>query len=289
MIVTMSCIAALSNHSQFYSFKKRLVAKVTNKQKLVLSKFKLPETKTRLGELTVIRPILISANNSGIIISIKDGVAIVFGLRGGLASEMIYTSSSLYPNGMILNLHNAYVSVVIFGNLKYKYGTRVFRTKRLMSIPVSIKLFGRVIDSLGSTVDGGARIGSKLFKKVDTKALGIISRQSVSEPMLTGIISIDAMTPIGCGQRELIIGDRQTGKTSVGIDAILNQLKFGYLFCIYVAIGQKKGSVAKIVDFFFKGELAKRAKRSLIVISSSSSEAATLQFLAPYTGCTIGE
>lgn len=266
-----------------------MVVKAQPKQKFVLSKFKLAEAKIRLDNLTVIRPTLTSAHNSGIIISIKDGVAIVFGLRGGLSSEMIYTNSSLYPNGMILNLHKSYVSVVIFGNLKYKYGTRVFRTKRLMSIPVSIKLFGRVIDSLGATVDGGTRIGSKLFKKVDTKALGIISRQSVSEPMLTGIISIDAMTPIGCGQRELIIGDRQTGKTSVGIDAILNQLKFGYLFCIYVAIGQKKGSIAKIVDFFFKGELSNKAKRSLIVISSSSSEAATLQYLAPYTGCTIGE
>jgi len=254
------------------------------KKDLILKKFKLG-----FGKFMVIKPILASVNISGVITSIKDGVAIVYGLRSGLASEMIYTSTSTYPNGMILNLHKSFVSVVIFGNLRYKYGTRVFRTKRLMSIPVSMKLFGRVIDSLGSTVDGGLKIGSKVFKKVDTKAIGIIQRQSVSEPMLTGLISIDAMTPIGCGQRELIIGDRQTGKTSVAIDSILNQLKYGFLFCIYVAIGQKKGSVAKIVDFFFKGRVSKKAKRSLIVISSSSSEAATLQFLAPYTGCTIGE
>jgi F0F1-type ATP synthase alpha subunit len=220
------------------SFGRRLWArdkdkgKRKNKRKnLLLQKFKL-----KLGKLTVIKPILSSVNISGVITSIKDGVAIVYGLRTGLSSEMIYTSSSTYPNGMILNLHKSFVSVVIFGNLRYKYGTRVYRTKRLMSIPVSIKLFGRVIDSLGSTVDGGLKIGSKVFKKVDTKAIGIIQRQSVSEPMLTGLISIDAMTPIGCGQRELIIGDRQTGKTSVAIDAILNQLKYGFLFCIYVSI-----------------------------------------------------
>jgi len=230
-----------------------------------------------------------SGHNSGKITSIKDGVATVYGLRDGLSSEMIYTVGSSYPNGMILNLHKNYVSIVVFGNFKYKYGTLVFRTKRLMSVPVGVKLFGRVLDSLGSPIDGGAKICSKVFRKVDTKAIGIIKRQSVSEPMLTGLISIDAMTPIGCGQRELIIGDRQTGKTSVGIDAIINQLKYGKLFCIYVAIGQKKGSVAKIVDFFFKGNLKKKASRGLIVISSSSSEAATLQFLAPYTGCTMGE
>jgi len=230
-----------------------------------------------------------SMDMTGLITSVKDGVAIVYGLRSGLASEMIYTKSAAYPNGMILNLHKNYVSVMIFGNLKFKYGTRVYRTHRLMSVPVSTELFGRVIDSLGATVDGGKVIRSKLFKKVDTKALGIIARQSVGEPMLTGIISIDAMTPIGCGQRELIIGDRQTGKTSVAMDAILNQLKYGFLFCVYVAIGQKKGSIAKIVDFFYKGKYANKAQRALIVVSSSSSEAATLQFLAPYTGCTIGE
>jgi F-type H+-transporting ATPase subunit alpha len=158
-----------------------------------------------------------------------------------------------------------------------------------MSVPVSSSLFGRVIDSLGGVIDGGKSIRSKVFRKVDTKALGIIDRQSVSEPMLTGIISIDAMTPIGCGQRELIIGDRQTGKTSVALDSILNQIKYGFLFCIYVGIGQKKGSIAKTVDFFFNGSYSNKARRSLIVVCSSASEAATLQFLAPYTGCTIGE
>lgn len=253
------------------------------------NKLKLAIFKLEFKRANKVKIALRSGASTGLITSIKDGVAIVYGLKNGLSSEMIYTSSSSAPNGMILNLHKGYVSVVIFGNQKYKYGTRVFRTKRLMSVPVSTSLFGRVLDALGSPIDGGKKIGGKLFKKVDTKAIGIINRQSVFEPMLTGLVSIDAMTPIGCGQRELIIGDRQTGKTSVAVDAIINQLKYGKLFCIYVAIGQKKGSIAKIVDFFFKGALSKKANRALIVISSSSAEAAILQFLAPYTGCTIGE
>jgi len=253
------------------------------------NKYKLTKFKLRAKKSHKIKILLSTGGNSGVITSIKDGVAIIYGLKNSLAGEMIYTSHASVSSGMILNLHKGYVSVVIFGNLKYKYGTKVFRTKKLMSIPISIRLFGRVLDALGATIDGGVTLKSKVFKKVDTKAIGIISRQSVSEPMLTGLVSIDAMTPIGCGQRELIIGDRQTGKSSVAIDSILNQLKYGHLFCIYVAIGQKKGSIAKIVDFFFKGKLKRKANRSLIVISSSSSEAATLQFLAPYTGCTIGE
>jgi len=205
---------------------------------------------------------------------------------------MIYTQHPKKPNGMILNLYKSYASIVVFsgGRFKYKYGVKVYRTCRLMSIPISLSLFGRVIDALGSIIDGGKLIKSKIFRKVDIKAIGIIDRQPVSEPMLTGLVAIDAMTPIGCGQRELIIGDRQTGKTSLALDAILNQIKYGFLFCIYVAIGQKKGSIAKTVDFFFNhSTLSEKAKRSMIVVSSSSSEAATLQFLAPYTGCTIGE
>jgi len=239
--------------------------------------------------LSQIKLKVLKVDNTGIIVSIKDGVAVVFGLRRGSAGEMVYTKHANKPEGMILNLHKAFVSIVLFGVSEYKYGTRVFRTSKLMSIPVSTGLFGRVVDALGAIVDGGPLLRSKLFRKVDTKASGIIARQSVCEPMLTGIIAIDAMTPIGCGQRELIIGDRQTGKTSIAVDAILNQLKYGFLYCIYVAIGQKKGSIAKIVDFFLGGSLYKKASKALIIVTSSSSEAATLQFLAPYTGCTIGE
>ena len=119
----------------------------------------------------------------------------MYGLQKGGAGEMVYTNSVRNPNGMLLNLHRYYASLVIFGNVQYKYGTRVYRTRRLMGIPVSLKLFGRVIDSLGSIIDGGKSVRSKLFKKVDTKAIGIIDRQSVYEPMLTGLISVDAMTP----------------------------------------------------------------------------------------------
>lgn len=154
-----------------------------------------------------------------------------------------------------------------------------------MNIPLSLKLFGRVIDALGNTIDGGKKIVSAITRKVDTKAVGIIPRQSVREPMQTGISSIDAITPIGCGQRELIIGDRQTGKTTIAVDTILNQKVNGHLYCIYVAVGQKKSTVAQIVTFFKKlGALS-----NVIIVSATSADPATLQFLAPYAGCAIGE
>jgi F-type H+-transporting ATPase subunit alpha len=154
-----------------------------------------------------------------------------------------------------------------------------------MNIPLSLKLFGRVIDALGNTIDGGKKIVAAITRKVDTKAVGIIPRQSVREPMQTGISSIDAITPIGCGQRELIIGDRQTGKTTIAVDTILNQKLNGHLYCIYVAVGQKKSTVAQIVTFFKKlGALS-----NVIIVSATSADPATLQFLAPYAGCAIGE
>jgi len=154
-----------------------------------------------------------------------------------------------------------------------------------MNIPLSLKLFGRVIDALGNTIDAGPKVISTLTRRVDTKAVGIIPRQSVREPMQTGVNCIDAITPVGCGQRELIIGDRQTGKTTLAIDTILSQNKYGYLYCIYVAVGQKKSTIAQIVQFLKKaGSLS-----NTIIVSATSSEPATLQFLAPYSGCTIGE
>jgi len=144
-------------------------------------------------------------------------------------------------DGMALSLEGNIVGVVIFGNEKdLQQDSLVYRTSDIMSIPLTIKLFGRVIDSLGYTVDGGPSLKTNIIRQVDTKAVGIIPRQSVNEPMQTGIKSVDSMTPIGCGQRELIIGDRQTGKTSIAIDTILNQNQNGHLYCIYIAIGQKK-------------------------------------------------
>jgi proton translocating ATP synthase F1 alpha subunit len=188
--------------------------------------------------------------------------------------------------GMVLSLEHNTTSVVIFGNDTYlKQGDRVFRSFLSMNIPLSLKLFGRVIDALGNTIDGGRKIFSPITRKVDTKAVGIIPRQSVREPMQTGINAIDAITPIGCGQRELIIGDRQTGKTTIAVDTILNQKKNGHLYCIYVAVGQKKSTIAQIVTFFKKVG----AMSNVIIVSATSSEPATLQFLAPYSGCAIGE
>jgi proton translocating ATP synthase F1 alpha subunit len=225
------------------------------------------------------------ALDTGKIISVKDGVARVNGLFGVLSGEMVHLGLSKIQ-GMVLSLEHNTVSVVIFGNdTLLKQGDLVYRTFVIMNIPLSVKLFGRVIDALGNTIDAGPKVVSSLKRKVDTKAIGIIPRQSVREPMQTGIKAIDSITPVGCGQRELIIGDRQTGKTTIAVDTILSQKKFGHLYCIYVAIGQKKSTIAQIVNFLKKSG----AIDSTIIVSATSSEPATLQFLAPYSGCTLGE
>jgi proton translocating ATP synthase F1 alpha subunit len=225
------------------------------------------------------------ALDTGKIISVKDGVARVNGLFGVLSGEMVQLGISKLQ-GMVLSLEHNTVSVVIFGNdTLLKQGDLVYRTFVIMNIPLSLKLFGRVIDALGNTIDAGPKVVSSLTRKVDTKAIGIIPRQSVCEPMQTGVNAIDAITPVGCGQRELIIGDRQTGKTTIAVDTILSQKQYGYLYCIYVAVGQKKSTVAQIVQFLKKaGSLG-----NTIIVSATSSEPATLQFLAPYSGCTLGE
>lgn len=187
---------------------------------------------------------------------------------------------------MVLSLEHTNVGVVVFGNdREICQGAFVVKTNSIMSIPLGIGLFGRVIDGLGNIIDGGSAISFINERRVDTKAVGIIPRKSVREPMQTGIKSIDSITPIGCGQRELIIGDRATGKTTIATDTILNQKKHGFLYCIYVAIGQKKSTVAQIVQFLKKMD----ALGNTIVVSATSSEPATLQFLAPYSGCSLGE
>jgi proton translocating ATP synthase F1 alpha subunit len=225
------------------------------------------------------------ALDTGTIISVKDGVARVNGLFGVLSGEMVQLGIEKVQ-GMVLSLEHNTVSVVIFGNdTELKQGDLVYRTFVIMNIPLSVKLFGRVIDALGNTIDAGPKVTSSLTRKVDTKAIGIIPRQSVREPMQTGVKAIDSITPVGCGQRELIIGDRQTGKTTIAVDTILSQKKFGHLYCIYVAIGQKKSTIAQIVNFLKKAG----AIDSTIIVSATSSEPATLQFLAPYSGCTLGE
>jgi proton translocating ATP synthase F1 alpha subunit len=219
------------------------------------------------------------------VISVSDGVAKVSGLMGVKSGERVKLGEAMI-DGMALSLEGNVVGVVIFGNEKdLEQDSLVYRTFDIMSIPLTTDLFGRVIDSLGYTIDGGKKLSTKVIRQVDTKAVGIIPRQSVNEPMQTGIRAIDSMTPVGCGQRELIIGDRQTGKTTICIDTILNQKKNGHLYSIYVAIGQKKSTIARIVETLKQ----KDAFQNTVVISASSSDPATLQYLAPYSGCAIGE
>lgn len=223
--------------------------------------------------------------DGGRILSVKDGVAKISGLLGVRAGEMVTLGLGRLP-GMILSLEHNSVNAVIFGNDRdLTQGDLAFRSFVIMSIPLSIELFGRVIDSLGNVIDGGKKITAVIQRKVDTKAVGIIPRQSVRQPLQTGILSVDSITPIGCGQRELIIGDRQTGKTTIAIDTILNQKKNGHLYCIFVAVGQKKSTVVQLVEFLKKSD----AFSNTIVVAATSSDPATLQFLAPYSGCTIGE
>jgi len=229
----------------------------------------------------------------GEILAIKDGVIAVAGLDRVKSGEMVNISSKksgskdIY-SGMVLTLAKKYVSVVIFCNDRVlSQGDTVFRrpTKDLMSISISTELFGRSVDALGNVVDGGKKIFRSFEKKVDAKVIGIIPRGPVRRPMQTGVLAVDSLTPIGCGQRELIIGDRQTGKTTLAVDTILNQAKFGYLFCIYVAIGQKKSTVAQIIESFKIEKILKKT----IIMTAAASDPASLQFLAPYSGCTIGE
>merc|ERR1719451_142169 len=228
---------------------------------------------------------------TGRVLSIGDGIARVYGLKNIQAEEMVEFSSGL--KGMALNLEPDNVGVVVFGNDKLiKEGDVVKRTGAIVDVPVGSELLGRVVDALGNPIDGAGPIGSATRQRVGIKAPGIIPRQSVKEPMQTGIKAVDSLVPIGRGQRELIIGDRQTGKTAVAIDAIINQKRFNdagdekkKLFCIYVAIGQKRSTVAQIVKRLTDAD----AMKYCIVVSATASDAAPLQYLAPYSGCAMGE
>ena len=228
----------------------------------------------------------------GKVLSVGDGIARIFGLDNVQAGEMVEFEDN--SKGMALNLENDNVGVVIFGDDKnIKEGSTVKRTGSIVDAPVGKELLGRVLDGLGNPIDGKGNLSSKVKRnRVEVKAPGIIPRQSVSEPMQTGLKAIDSLIPIGRGQRELIIGDRQTGKTAVAIDAIINQ-KFinntddekKKLYCVYVAIGQKRSTVAQIVKTLEDAG----AMKYTTVVSATASDSAPLQFLAPYTGCTIGE
>jgi len=228
----------------------------------------------------------------GTVLSVGDGIARVFGLDNVQAGEMVEFDDG--SKGMALNLESDNVGVVIFGDdRKIKEGDTVKRTKSIVDVPVGKELLGRVVDGLGNPIDGKENLSSKIERKrVEVKAPGIIPRQSVSEPMQTGLKSIDTLIPIGRGQRELIIGDRQTGKTAVAIDAIINQKEINEsedeskkLYCVYVAIGQKRSTVAQITKTLEEAG----AMKYTTVVAATASDSAPLQFLAPYTGCTIGE
>ena len=228
----------------------------------------------------------------GKVLSVGDGIARVYGLDNVQAGEMVEFEDE--SKGMALNLENDNVGVVIFGDdRKIKEGDTVKRTNSIVDAPVGKELLGRVVDGLGNPIDGKGSLSSKVQRKrVEVKAPGIIPRQSVSEPMQTGLKSIDTLIPIGRGQRELIIGDRQTGKTAVAIDTIINQKKINEsndekkkLYCVYVAIGQKRSTVAQITKTLEEAG----ALKYTTIVAATASDAAPLQFLAPYTGCTIGE
>jgi F-type H+/Na+-transporting ATPase subunit alpha len=228
----------------------------------------------------------------GQVLSVGDGIARVYGLDNVQAGEMVEFSGGI--KGMALNLEQDNVGVVIFGNDRtIKEGDVVKRTQAIVDAPVGKSLLGRVVDALGNPIDGKGDLDKKLKRKrVDVKAPGIIPRKSVNEPMQTGLKAIDSLIPIGRGQRELIIGDRQTGKTAVAIDTIINQKEINKstdeknkLYCIYVAIGQKRSTVAQIV----KSLEDAGAMEYTTIVSATASDPAPLQFLAPYTGCTMGE
>merc|ERR1711909_204111 len=228
---------------------------------------------------------------TGRVLSIGDGIARVYGLKNIQAEEMVEFSSGL--KGMALNLEPDNVGVVVFGNDKLiKEGDVVKRTGAIVDVPVGMEVLGRVVDALGNPIDGKGPLGTSEKYRIGQKAPGIIPRQSVSEPMQTGIKAVDSLVPIGRGQRELIIGDRQTGKTAVAIDTIINQKRVNdageekkKLYCIYVAIGQKRSTVAQIVKRLADADAMKYS----IVVSATASDAAPLQYLAPYSGCAMGE
>ena len=232
----------------------------------------------------------------GKVLSVGDGIARVYGLNKVQAGEMVEFSSGV--KGMALNLENDNVGIVVFGNDQLiKEGDIVKRTSFIVDVPVGKELLGRVVDALGTPIDGKGPITTTLRRRVEIKAPGIIPRKSVHEPMQTGIKAVDSLIPVGRGQRELIIGDRQTGKTAIAIDTIINQ-KHAHknagkdtnaekkkLYCIYVAVGQKRSTVAQLVKMLEEAD----ALSYSIIVAATASDAAPLQFLAPYTGCTMGE
>ncbi len=225
----------------------------------------------------------VEMSETGVVLSVGDGIARVYGVENAMAMELLEFPGGVM--GMVLNLEEDSVGVALLGeDTHIKEGDLVKRTGKIVQVPVGDAVIGRVIDPLGNPLDGKGPIQAKEYRFVEIKAPGLMARKPVHEPMYTGLKAIDAMTPIGRGQRELIIGDRQVGKTAVCIDAILAQ-KNSDIYCFYVAIGQKKSTVAQVVDTLEKHG----AMEYTTVIAATASEPASLQFIAAYSGCTMGE
>ncbi|CRG98679.1 ATP synthase F1, alpha subunit, putative [Plasmodium relictum] len=238
-----------------------------------------------------------SSNEVGYVLSVGDGICRAFGLNNVKSSELVEIHNEEDKGnityGMATNLEYDNVGIVIFGNDRnIKEGDVIKRTNRIIDVNVGYELLGRVVDALGNEIDGEKKIVTKERRKIEIKAPGIIARKSVNESIITGIKCIDSLVPIGRGQRELIIGDRQTGKTAIAIDAIIHQKNINdqvsdneKVYCVYVAIGQKKSNIAKLVNLLKKYD----ALKYTIIVNSSASDASPLQFLAPYTGCAMAE
>jgi len=227
-------------------------------------------------------------SETGVVLSVGDGIARIYGLEKAMAGELVEFSGGLY--GMVLNLEEDNVGATVLGEVTHiKEGHTVKRTGRIVEVPVGKAVVGRVVDALGQPLDGKGPIVSDANRRIEIKAPGIVDRQPVKEPVQTGLKAIDAMIPIGRGQRELIIGDRQTGKTAIAVDTIINQKSTHDtdhpVYCIYVAVGQKQSTVAQVVD---KLE-SFGAMDYTVVVAATASDPATLQFIAPYSGCTMGE
>ena len=224
-----------------------------------------------------------TAKNEGTIVMVSDGIVQIHGLEDAMYGEMIEFEGGVY--GMALNLEQDSVGAVVLGEyLNLQEGQKAYCTGRILEVPVGPELLGRVVDALGNPIDGKGPINAKLTDKVEKIAPGVIDRQSVDEPVMTGYKAVDTMIPIGRGQRELIIGDRQTGKTAMAIDAIIAQKHSG-IKCVYVAVGQKRSTIANVVRKLEEtGALAYTT-----VVVASASEPAALQYIAPYSGCTMGE
>src|SRR5256886_12180015 len=254
------------------------------------------DTTLRPGEIRVILLRVIDAadlheldvEEVGTVLEVKDGIARIYGLQQAMAGQMLEVRSSETGNAvtaLALNLEEYNIGAVILGDyLQLKEGDEVRRTSRVLEVPVGPSLVGRVVDALGRPIDGQGEINTDTTRKVESQAPGIIVRQPVKEPLQTGIKAIDSMIPIGRGQRELIIGDRRTGKTAVAIDTIINQKGQGVI-CVYVAIGQKASTIASVVERLKQAG----AMDYTIVVAATAAEPAPMQYIAPFAGCAMAE